>query len=79
MARLLFYIFASLVLHVCCTQGVSDNMLQGNSEPNSEPNSGGGEDVYINSWAVKIVGGMSMADEVARRNGFVNKGLVRLS
>ena len=75
MARLLFYILVSLVLHVCCTQGVSDNMRQGNSEPNS----GGGEDVYINSWAVKIVGGMSMADEVARRNGFVNKGLVRLS
>jgi hypothetical protein len=74
MARLFFYILASLVLLVC-TQGVSENMRPGNSEPNG----GGGEDVYINSWAVRIIGGMSTADEVARRNGFVNKGLVRIS
>ena len=31
---------------------------------------------YINSWAVEVRGGMEHADEVARRNGFENRGQV---
>ena len=31
---------------------------------------------YINSWAVEVRGGKEHADEVARRNGFENRGQV---
>jgi subtilisin family serine protease len=30
---------------------------------------------YINSWAVKILGGPAVADDIARRNGYENIGL----
>ena len=30
----------------------------------------------LNSWAVKITGGLEVANDIARRNGFVNQGQV---
>ena len=34
---------------------------------------------YVNSWAVEVRGGKEHADEVARRNGFENRGQVSVS
>ena len=34
---------------------------------------------YVNSWAVEVCGGKEHADEVARRNGFENRGQVSVS
>lgn len=40
-----------------------------------------GEDtvLFSNSWAVEIRGGVGVADRIARRHGFINKGQVSLS
>ena len=35
--------------------------------------------VYTNSWAVQVDGGLSAADALATKYGFVNKGQVRES
>lgn len=35
-----------------------------------------GDEFYTNSWAVEIRGGRAVADEVARRHGFLNMGQV---
>ena len=36
-----------------------------------------GEDgYYTNSWAVEVAGGRAVADDVARRHGFLNMGQV---
>jgi hypothetical protein len=32
---------------------------------------------YTNSWGVEVAGGRAVADDVARRHGFVNVGQVR--
>ena len=31
---------------------------------------------YLNSWAVEVVGGKEMANDLARKHGFVNRGQV---
>ena len=31
---------------------------------------------YTDSWAVRVIGGRSVADEVAARHGFINAGQV---
>ena len=37
------------------------------------------EKVYLNSWAVKIIGSPDTADELARKYGFMNRGKVNQS
>lgn len=38
------------------------------------------EDIlFSNSWAVEVRGGSNVAEQVARRHGFVNKGQVRIN
>ena len=34
------------------------------------------EDVYSNSWAVKVTGGVDVADRIADKHGFKNLGQV---
>ena len=34
------------------------------------------DDVYTNSWAVEVNGGKEVADNIARKHGFINKGQV---
>ena len=36
------------------------------------------DEFYTNSWAVEIPGGRAVADDVARRHGFLNMGQVSL-
>ena len=31
---------------------------------------------FSNSWAVEVAGGFDAASEIARKHGFINKGLV---
>lgn len=33
--------------------------------------------VFSNSWAVEVKGGSYIADQLAKKHGFINKGLVR--
>ena len=35
------------------------------------------ETVFSNSWAVEVKGGGHVADRLAEKHGFINKGLVR--
>ena len=35
------------------------------------------EAVFSNSWAVEVKGGRHVADRLAEKHGFINKGLVR--
>lgn len=35
------------------------------------------ETVFSNSWAVEVKGGSHVADQLAEKHGFINKGLVR--
>ena len=35
-----------------------------------------GDEFYTNSWAVEVAGGRTVANEVARRHGFLNMGQV---
>lgn len=35
------------------------------------------ETVFSNSWAVEVKGGSHIADQLAEKHGFINKGLVR--
>ena len=37
------------------------------------------KDIYMNSWAVRVVGDDNMAQKVAQENGFIYKGKVILS
>lgn len=32
--------------------------------------------LYSNSWAVEVSGGYSVANEIAKKHGFINKGQV---
>lgn len=34
------------------------------------------KDLFSNSWAVEVNGGLNVADNVARKYGFTNKGQV---
>ena len=36
------------------------------------------EVVFSNSWAVEVKGGSYLADQLAEKHGFINKGLVRM-
>lgn len=36
------------------------------------------EEVYSNSWAVEVKGGHHIADALAKKHGFTNKGIVRM-
>ena len=35
------------------------------------------ENVFSNSWAVEVKGGSHVADQLAEKHGFINRGLVR--
>ena len=35
------------------------------------------ETVFSNSWAVEVKGGSHVADQMAEKHGFINKGLVK--
>ena len=35
------------------------------------------EMVFSNSWAIEVKGGSHVADQLAEKHGFINKGLVR--
>ena len=35
------------------------------------------ENVFSNSWAVEVKGGSHVADQLAEKHGFINKGPVR--
>lgn len=35
------------------------------------------KEVYLNEWAVVVIGDQEMADKVAKDTGFINKGNVR--
>ena len=35
-----------------------------------------GQNMYTNSWAVEVNGGKEVADNIARKHGFINKGQV---
>jgi len=37
------------------------------------------KDIYMNSWAVRVVGDDNMAQKVAQENGFIYKGKVNVS
>ena len=37
----------------------------------------GEETVFTNSWAVEVKGGSHVADQLAEKHGFINKGLVK--
>ena len=69
---------SSLALFVALigVRGMSTENLQHTS--NSQPGRDGSfPDVFINSWAVKIRGGLDDADALASRYGFHNLGLVK--
>ena len=34
--------------------------------------------MYTNSWAVEVNGGKQVADDIARKHGFINKGQVSI-
>lgn len=56
----LWKVFASLLLCACVVEG--DTWDE--------------EVIFSNSWAVEVLGGADVADQVARSHGFVNRGLV---
>lgn len=35
------------------------------------------QSVFSNSWAVEVKGGLRVADQLAEKHGFINRGLVR--
>lgn len=35
------------------------------------------QSVFSNSWAVEVKGGLRIADQLAEKHGFINRGLVR--
>lgn len=41
-----------------------------------EPGGSEEEAEFSNSWAVEIHGGLEVADDVAKKHGFINKGQV---